>query len=245
MAKNTQKTLGAAQLIVVSVIAGAGLVAATVGMIPARAPNAVNTRNATTTSLVALHYLGVVGLEADAMAAAGVSAGQAEVVMENLQDHLGGDGSQLQTVIDTWGEAYRTADLARRAVQSSKGSVDALTAANSALTTAASAKQAAISAAFTAAVDGLDEAVVQRLATIHANRAQNVPAQYLVVNRTAEQWRQLRDALSHKNQRATLGAQADAEVASFIADADADTPVSAAAGRIASNLAAIQAAIAQ
>jgi len=245
MGEKTKKTLGAAQVVLLAGIAGAGLVMATIATMPARPSAAVNTRNNATVSLNADNYVGVVGVEADALAAAGLSAGQAVALMENLQAHLGGDGAQLQGVIDAWGEAYRDADLARRSVQSGKGEVATLTAANTALATAAGLKQTAISAAFTAAVDGLDETVIQRLSTIHANRAQNVPVQYLVVNRTAEQWRQLRDALSHRDQRVRLGSQADAEVVSFIADADADPAVSAAAGRIASNLAAIQAALTQ
>jgi hypothetical protein len=244
MSKNTRKTLGAAQLVAVAGIAVGALLMLTVANLPRNASNtSITVKKKNQLVLSGGRYLDVLGLSPDALAAAGVTSQQAGVIATNLQDYLDGDGSGLQDAIDAWGAANRDADMARRAVQSGKGDVETASSLNSALASALAAKNSAINATVAAAAGQLDNSVLEALARIKANRHQNVPVQYLVIDRTAEQWRQLRDALSQKKFRDSVGAGLDADAAAIISDADADTAVSTAVGRVVSNLAAIKAAM--
>lgn len=237
MSERIKKTLGAVQMLVVIAVAVAGMVTATVVSIPKR----VNVpKTVSPPPLVARNYLDVLGLSPDALAAAGLNASQAGQIKANLEAHFEGNGAGLQAAIDAWGAAYRDADMARRAVQSSKGTVEDLTAKDAALATAATGKQLAINAAVAAALDQIDNAVVDKLARIKANRPQNVPVQYLLTDRTEEEWRQLRDALSHKRTREAMSRDVDADATSVINNANAEPAAVEAAAGVANNLAAIQ-----
>ncbi|MDP1662698.1 MAG: hypothetical protein Q8L55_12360 [Phycisphaerales bacterium] len=244
MGKAAKRALGAVQTLALAVVAIAGLVTLTIANLPRSASTSTNTANTRgQLVLTAGSYLDVVGLSPDALAAAGVTAEQAGVVFANLQAHLSGDGSGLQDAIDAWGVANRDADMARRSVRAGKGTVEDMNAKDGTLAAALAAKQSAINNATAAAASQLDNNVIETLARIKANRPQNVPVQYLVVDRTGEQWRQLRDALSQKKQRDTFGAQLDPDAATIIADANSDPAVFTAATNVANNLASVQQAM--
>ena len=244
MGKHSKKTLGAVRMLALVGVAIAGIATATVASLPGNASRNV-LRRPDPIPLVAAHYLDVLGLSPDSLAAAGLSAEQAAQIKANLKEHFDGEGANLQTVIDRWGSAYRAADLSRRAVQSGKGTVEDLTAKDAALATALAAKNAAIDAAASAALDQIDGGVVQALARIKANRPNNVPVQYLLVDRTEEEWRQLRDALSHQQTREAAGRELDADAVSVVAQADAQPATVAAAAAVANNLAAIRQAMSE
>lgn len=243
MNEQLKKRLGAVRAVALLLVALTGLAFAAVGTLSGAASRSAAAKKLDPPALGARNYLGVLGLSADALAAAGVNAGQIGTLIDDLQEHLSGDGSGLQSAINAWGAANREADLARRDLLAGKGSTENAATKNTALASALAAKQSAINAAFAAATSQLDPAVIARLETIRANRPQDVPTQYLVVDRTGIQWRQLRDALSQKRQRDAVVLALDSDAANTIADADADNAVSAAAARIASNLAGIQEAL--
>jgi hypothetical protein len=230
--------------VVAATVALGGLVVATVASLP---------RNATATSSLikpqpqavdARPYLGMLGLSAEALAAAGVTPQQAGRVMVNLRAYMNGDGAGLQATIDAWGTANTTADRSRRGVQSSKGRVDELEAANGALATALAAKQSAINSAFSAAVAELDGAVADTLVRIRTNKGQGVPVQYLVADRTGPQWRKLRDALSQRGIMLKRGEPLDEFNAAIVSQADGEVAVSTAANLLATNLEGVKQAMA-
>jgi hypothetical protein len=241
VSERIKRTFGAVQIVALIATALAAMVAATVASMPRS--SATSMKRPDPAPPVAVHYLDVLGLSPDALAAAGLNAEQAAQIKENLDGHFEEMGLGLQGAIDAWGVAYREEDLARRAVQSGKGTVENLTAKSATLATALSNKNSAINAAAAAALDQIDNAVVEKLARIKANRPMNVPVQYLVTDRTQEQWRQLRDALSHKKQRDALSRESDADATTVINDANAEAATIAAAAGIASNLAGITAAM--
>lgn len=243
MSERVKNALGAVQIVALTAVALAGMAAATVASMPKG--SATLTKNPAPAPPVAAHYLDALGLSPDALAAAGLSAGQAAQIKDNLEEHFREMGPGLQAAIDTWGDARRAEDTARRAVQSGKGTVEDLAARGAALATALANKNSAINAAAAAALNRIDNAAVERLARIKANRPMNVPAQYLVTDRTQEQWRRLRDALSHKKQRDALGRESDADAAAIISDANAEPATAAAAAGIAGNMAGIRQAMSQ
>lgn len=245
MSEQIKKTLGAVRIVALIAVSLAGIVTATFASLPRT--TAASVKKPDPIPLVARNYLDVLGLSPDALAAAGLNAGQAAQINANLQEHFDGEGAGLQRVIDTWGAAHRDADMARRAVQSGKGTVDDLTAKNATLATTLSNKTSAINAAFAAALGQTDNAIIEKLARIKANRPMNVPVQYLLTDRTEEEWRQLRDALSHKKQRDadTPPRESDPDAVAIISNANAEPATVAAAAGVASNLAGILAAMTQ
>ena len=243
MSARVKNTLGAVRIAAVVAVAIAGVATATVASLPKSA--AIKIKKPEPAPLIASHYLDVLGLSPDALAAAGLNAEMAAQIKENLQAHLTGNGAGLAAAIDAWGAAHRDADLAHRAVQSSKGTVENMTAKQAALASALSAKNSALNAATAAALDQFDANIVTTLARIKANRPYNVPVQYLLVDRTDEQWRQLRDALSHRKTREHLGREMDADAVTIIANADAQPATVAAAAAVSENLTGIQQAMEQ
>jgi hypothetical protein len=241
MSERIRKTLGAAQAVVLVAVVLGGLIWAAIAGIPHSA--SVFKKKILIDPPPATSYLGVLGLEPDALVSAGATAVQAGALKTYLQAYLNDHGTELDAAIDAFGVANRAADTATRMVQAAKGNVETMTTRGNELATAVSNKQAAIDAAFTAATTDLADGVKTNLLRIRANRPHNTPAQYLIVDRTDEQWRQLRDALSQKKQRTVWNIALDQDAATVISDADADTAVSAAAGRLESTLAAVQTAM--
>jgi hypothetical protein len=241
MSERTKKTLGAVQTLALVAVVVGGLVWAAIVGVPHSA--SVLKKKKLTDPPAASLYLGVLGLQPDALAAAGVTAVQAGALKTYLQAYLNEHGGELNGLIDTWGYANRAADTATRNVRAGKGDVETLTTRQGELATALANKQAGIDAAFAAATADLADGVKAALLKIKANRPRNVPAQYLVVDRTSSQWRQLRDALSQKKQRDANSVALDADAATIISDADSNGAVITAAGLLESNLAAIKAAM--
>lgn len=241
MGERVKRTLGAARIAAVVAVAIAGVATATVASLPKSA--AIKVKKAEPAPLIASHYLDVLGLSPDALTAAGLNAEMAAQIKVNLEAHLSSQGAGLATAIDAWGAAHREADLAQRAVQSSKGTVESMAARRTALASALANKDAAINAATTAALERFDSNIVATLARIKANRPNNVPVQYLLVDRTDEQWLQLSDALSQKRTREHLHREMDADAAAVIAEADAEPATIAAVAAVSSSLAAIRQAL--
>ncbi len=184
------------------------------------------------------------GLGADALAAAGITAQQVPALVAAVEG--GYSAPAMQNRDDAYISARQTHDRLRRLVQSGKGTeadVRALRAAETALTNATNARQnylADLRRAALATVSAGQAALVER---VQANRTWGLSAQYLVKDRPEAEWVALRAALATKRiseedpqEEFSQSARDD------LAVADAVSEVATAKVNLDSNIAAVQTA---
>lgn len=174
-----------------------------------------------------------VGLDAKALAAAGLSSANVSALVQRAKAHLASTGSAIPDADAAYGVARKAADALERKVQSglaSQEEVGSLVSAKSALSTASATRTATLDALFTAAVADLTDA--QRsaltLARTHATTWGEISVEYRVVARTEPQWVALRDALACKRIAAQLGEELDAASASLLAQVDSESAIASA-----------------
>ncbi len=99
-------------------------------------------------------------------------------------------------------------------------------------------------AAFQAFTGSMDNAVKTKLASIRANNAQGwgagVPAPYLTVNRTGEEWMALRGALVARRYSQQHGTQLAGSISELLATVEADTTVAQALSDLSGGLAGVR-----
>lgn len=144
------------------------------------------------------------GLAPEHLNAAGVSAEGITAVFTAMKSHLSERFVAVRQNEIDYAAKNRVASSLDSKVRSGLATAeDRQTAATRRSEAAAlkSAYSAYTSAALAAATESLTENQRALIATLHHNASQGVPLQYRGVNRTAEQWIALRDALTHRRQR--------------------------------------------
>jgi hypothetical protein len=153
------------------------------------------------------------GLDSAALAAAGVSANSVSSVLQAVATSINNDPTRLSSADTSYASARRDVDRLRALIESGKASqedVSAYQSASSSLATATAARTAALDAYFTAGAGILSEGQRSTLTTIRANRAHELPIEFLVVNRSQEEWVDLRDALANERIETEIGEEPDA-----------------------------------
>jgi hypothetical protein len=146
------------------------------------------------------------GLDAKALAAAGVSAQATSTIVTNINAYLLDHGNDLSLADSAYAGARTESDRLQRKIQSGQGSQEEISSYQTqaaALATATTSRQAALDAIFNAGAANLSEAQKTTLATIRTNRASwDSPLEFLTVERSQQEWVHLRDCLT--NERVAL-----------------------------------------
>lgn len=196
-------------------------------MLPKNAAPATMTRPASIATN-ARPWLGVLGLDVDALAAAGVNAEAASVMLADLQEHLDEHGEDFVASIDAHNAVLKQADSDTRMIQAGKRPADNVVTANAAAYASALAdRDARRTAAINAASTRLPEGAKALLAVIRSNAGREVPPAYLTVSRTDAEWVAVRDALIAERQAAERGESLSGEVASFLSNVRTGTTATA------------------
>lgn len=184
-------------------------------------------------------------LDAEALAAAGVSAAEVPGVVTALEESDEAQSGALATADAAWAAARQEADRLSRIVRAGNSTpqdVTDLTAAKEALAGATAARDAVLDALFDAGTGVLSAGEQAVLAEVRANRRWKLSMEFLVISRTEAQWVELRDNLMAEKVCAKMGDTLDSEVVQALSAARAQTDVAAAKALLDANLAAVRAA---
>ncbi|MDP1661817.1 MAG: hypothetical protein Q8L55_07860 [Phycisphaerales bacterium] len=189
-------------------------------------------------------WLGVLGLESDALVAAGVTSGQASQMLLDLQAHFVESGAAMVASIEAHNAARRTQANDDRMVRAGKSpALELLVAHRQALASTSEDRVSRVNSAFNAAVARLPVDVTQRLTLIELTRAREVPAAYRLVERTDAQWNALREALVSERQFSERGESPPDAVQALLADIRAEPTTAASLQRVATVTAAVRQAL--
>lgn len=186
-----------------------------------------------------------VGLDPRSLAAAGVSSNSVTGIVAAVEGAIQGDPSGLSGADTAFAEARVAHDALERKIRSGKASqeeVAAYPSAKSALETATAAQQAELDALFTAGTASLGESPRAALAQLRGNRTWGLPPEFLVVERTQQQWVSLRDALANERFSAEYNETPNSDAAALLATARSNAAVATAITGLSTNLASITSA---
>jgi len=186
-----------------------------------------------------------VGLDPEALAAAGVTAAQVAGVIDVVLASDAAVNGDLAAADADHREARGEVDRLTRLVRSGTGSaedVTALGAAQSDLATAEAAQAAAMDALHSAGVAVLSGSVQATLATIRASRGTKLPVEYLAVSGSRDDWLSLRRALQHEKVAGKTGEEVAEEIATQLATFRARSAVATARANLDARLAAVHTA---
>jgi hypothetical protein len=186
------------------------------------------------------------GLDPKALAAAGVSSGTVGSVLQAAADTINANPNALPSADTAFMSARPDVDRLAAKIQSGLATQEDFTAyqaATSALATATTQRQTALDNIFTSAIANLSAGQRATLTQIRVNRAQDMsashPTEFLVLDRSQEDWVSLRDCLANEHIAIkypdTLDQGAQAQLAAW----RADPAVSAAKNSLDANLAAV------
>lgn len=182
------------------------------------------------------------GLGADALCAAGVSSGSVSSVLAATATAVNANPTRLSNADASYAAARRDVDRLKALIESGRGSeqdVSAYSTAAAALASATSERQAALDALFTAGTANLTDGQRAVLQQIRANRAYELPIEFLTVERSQQEWVNVRDALANERIAAQLGEDADSGNQSSLATWRANATVAAAKTSLDANLATL------
>lgn len=152
------------------------------------------------------------GLDAEAMAAAGLTSNEVGAVATAMTAAIGENPVALKNADAALASARVTADSLTRKVASGLASpeeVAALASAKTALSNAEAARTAALDGLFTDATAGLSQPKAATLSMIRSNRDQELAIEFLVKSREHTEWHALRKALSNERICAKIGDDPD------------------------------------
>lgn len=186
------------------------------------------------------------GLSPDALAAAGVSALSVSTIVSSALASVQTHPQALALLDTSYADARRESDARRRRIQSGLGNeadVTVYQASSAAMNSSETQREVFITELLATATAGLPQEQRTALAAIRANSSWNLPKQYMVVNRSQEQWVALRDALANERVAARLGEEPDPACQALLANCRANAAVITGTSGVApENLAAIRAA---
>lgn len=160
------------------------------------------------------------GLDAEALAAAGVTSDEVASVVNAMSAAIAADPGALGNADAAVASARVEADALTRKVSSGLASqevVAALASAKTALSNAEASRAGVIDGLFADATEGLPPAKVAALSTIRANREQELAIEFLVKSREHTEWHALRKALNNERICAKIGDQPDPELQTKLA----------------------------
>lgn len=181
------------------------------------------------------------GLNAKALAAAGLSESQIASLIGRARTHLGDHIQELRDANDSLASAQASYDALQRRIQSGQGNeadVTNFATAGATLSSARSARQSVVTELINASVAGLPAEKTSALATVRANASWELPPQYLVVQHSQSDWVALRDAIANDTISARRGDDPDPDAHSLLLQAQADPAVAAASASL-QNLSAL------
>ncbi len=146
------------------------------------------------------------GLDAEALAAAGLSAGNVNTVVANAYEHLTGMQALLELADAAMADARGQTTALKRVIQSGRATeqqINAYPVATGALEQIRAERAALLAGIFEAATADLGQNHRNALSAIRANRNWDLPVEFLVVERSEAQWVHLRDCLA--NERIAAG----------------------------------------
>lgn len=182
------------------------------------------------------------GLDAEELAAAGLSAQQASTLVGHGESLLAGEPTRLSAADTAYSSARTAKDALERKIQSGLASpqeIASFSNATSAFASAEAERVAALASLFDAATAALSEGQRSVLSTIHANRERGLAPEFLTINRTEAEWLALRNALSNERIAARNGDEPNAGCQSLLSAARSNATVAAAKSAHDANLAAI------
>ena len=188
--------------------------------------------------------LNELGLTAENLAAAGVTAHDVSLVVRDAADGLAASREGLRGAQASFAGVRQAKDAMDRAVQSGQASPKDVAAYPSVLhacETGQARLRAARKGLWTRCTVRLSEQQRGMIEKIEANASWDVSTQYLVVNRTEPQWVQLRDAWAADRFARSQRHETPEAAAAVLSAADGDPAVLVAATNL-GNLAAIKAA---
>lgn len=227
----TRRTLGSVSLPILGAGALALLGAAAWFNLPTRPVAAVSQRPQPSmqVTLSPLAGLGALGLTPEVLAVAGVDGSGATRVIHDLSTYLATSGPSLAQALTAANQAERAASRARRGEVALQRPDPSAASIASTAQSAIAARAAAVDAAFSAATASLTPEQIATIRRVQGNKLKwEVPAKYLVADRTDAQWLALRDALSHTRQASDAGRAPASAAVELIAAADAEAAVAAA-----------------
>lgn len=185
------------------------------------------------------------GLDAKALAAAGMSAPGVSPLVSAVNTYLLAHPADLSSADEAYGNARREVDRLQRLIQSGQGTQEDVTAyqtQKAALTAATSQRAAALNAIFEAGTAGLTQGQRLALTKIRSNRNWEVAIEFLPVERSGADWVRVREALANERISAGDGVVLDPAVASQLAIWRADPAVASATTSLGTNLPAVTSA---
>lgn len=184
-----------------------------------------------------------IGLDAAALAAAGIDAAGCGAIVQRLAaapEPLEG----LETAKNAMVAAGDALELARQAAQDGSVEAAATIPEREAAVQSASASLAALRAALRGhALDGVSPEAVAKLNAIDAARKRRVPTEFMVVARTEGDWEQLERAVRREERCQRTGEPLEPEYAVLLANTRAEPAVASAAASIATLLPSVEAAL--
>jgi len=187
-----------------------------------------------------------IGLNPEAMAAAGLSAQQASTVIANLatSSALVSELQNADISATSAASTLTTAQEQARGPFATEQSPAAVAAAVAAFEQAIAVREEARIALVNAATAGLTSEAKARLAAITAASLHSVPTSFMVLTRTPEEWTTIEEALRAEARATRMEMTLAESHASLLAGTRADAGVIAAQASLTSNLAAIAAVVA-
>jgi hypothetical protein len=180
-----------------------------------------------------------VGLDPDALAAAGLTAQQTTTLVAAARTHLDEHFPALRQAQQDYAQARAAHDQLKRLVRAGRASRqqrEQLDQAATELAQAAAQLEQQRQALSQAATDHLGSAARVAIATIHAHNRWSHPVPYRAAARPEPDWVALRDALAHVRIAEQRSQDPEPEVLQLIAQADAHPDVAAAKTNLENNL---------
>ncbi len=185
------------------------------------------------------------GLDPQALAGAGLSAPAVSAALDNAQQYLVDHQAALELADAARAQARIQCEALRRIIQSGTATdeeVVAYPAAQANLAQAEAQLSGLVNEIFDAATAGFTPAQRATLTAIRANRAWDLPVEFLVQDRAEAQWVQLRDALADERISQALDEPPDPDAQAWLATCRGNPLVAAARAGFDANLASVTAA---
>jgi len=185
------------------------------------------------------------GLDPEALATAGLSSQDAANVVGSFSSAMASEPGRLEKADADYAAARVESDALRRKIRSGLASAEEIKefqSAKSALSSAEGDRADTLDDWFSDAVVGLSEAKVDALTTLRENRHWKLPIEFLVIDRTEQEWVSVREALNNERISAKYGDPADATHQADLSTWRSDAACSAAKANSDANSASIKAA---
>lgn len=214
-------------VVLLAAIAGVAVLSSTVSS--PRAAKAGAVEPATVTRVDLLRFFSAAGIDPESLTAAGLSPLQASTVVAQGRTYL---EEHLTDLKQAFKDAADAAALAAKLPTDGQQTAAQLIAAADA---AKSTRNTALAAFVTAALSGMPEPTGPTIARIRSNRSQGLPIEYLVKDRSSEEWASLRNALAAVRTAQARGETSPQTAQSLVTSVNEETEIAAAAAALATN----------